>query len=169
VLNAAGYPARILKPRPDLYEVRSAPGMEEGVFAKRDIRRGEIIFAERPLLVMPDPQPSPQAALLNLYQIQQKGRSGFECLLEAAIARLPPESQADLRALRNVHTADQCSPLVGIAKTNNYDLRNLFDGSDTSSNYKTVNKIASRINHRCVLCLSFSSAMTNTLSAACPM
>jgi hypothetical protein len=157
VLNAAGYPARIPKPRPDLYEVRSTPDMGEGVFAKRDIMRGEIVFAERPLLVTPD-KPFPQAAtLLELEEVLQKKQSRFETLLEAAISRLPPESQADFKALGNVYPDDQCGPLLGIVKTNNYDLRNLFDGSDTSANYKTVNKIASRINHRCVLRLSFSN------------
>ena len=50
VLNAPGYPARIPEHRPDLYEVKSTPDMGEGVFAKRDIKQGEIIFAERPLL-----------------------------------------------------------------------------------------------------------------------
>ena len=155
VLNASGYPARIPKSREDLYEIKSTPDMGEGVFAKRDIMRGEIIFSERPLLVFPELQPSSQGStLLEFYKAQQKKQSGFESLVEAAIAHLPPESQADFRALHNAHPPDQCGPLVGIVRTNNYDLRNLFDGSDTSANYKVVNKIGCRINHRCVLCLS---------------
>ena len=154
VLNAAGYPARIPTPRPDLYELRSTPDMGEGLFAKRDISRGEIIFAERPLLVTHEF--SQGATLLDLFGPQQKMHSGYECLLEAAIARLPPENQADFKALQNGYTADQCGPLLGRVRTDNYDLRNLFDGSDRSENYKAVNKIASRINHRCVLRLSFA-------------
>jgi len=130
-----GYSARVPKPREDLYEVRSTPDMGEGLFAKRDIIRGEIIFAERPLLVLPE---------------LPRGSSGQgpDSLIEAAIAHLPPESQAAFRALSNDYTPDQCGPLLGIARTNNYDLRNLYDGSDSSANYKIVNKIASRINHR---------------------
>jgi hypothetical protein len=34
---------------PDLYKVRSTPDMGKGVFAKHDIKRGELILAERPL------------------------------------------------------------------------------------------------------------------------
>lgn len=130
--------------------------MGEGLFAKRDIKRGEIIFAERPLLVTPDPC------------LSQSNYPIFEAFLEAAITLLPPESQADFRALHNNH---QCSSLTGIMKTNNFDLRNLFDGSDQSANYKVINKIASRINHRCVLGLSFRLCddTSNFLSAVCPM
>lgn len=132
--------------------------MEMGVFAKRDIRRGEIIFAERPLLVVPDSlnSVSQDAKLLELDRVQQEKRPGFATLLEAAVARLPSESQADLRALHTAHTlANDKEPLLGILRTNNFDLRNLFDGSDMSANYKILNKIASRINHRCVLRFSF--------------
>jgi len=60
--------------------------MGEGVFAKRDITRGEFVFAERPLLVFPD----------------RPGSGRFDDLLEAAIARLSPEKQADFRALAHV-------------------------------------------------------------------
>ena len=159
VLNATGFPGRIPKPRPDLYEIKSTPDMGEGLFAKHDIKRGEIIFAERPLLVLPElkSRASLEATIFNLtIGRQEKKEPGFEGLIEAAISRLPPASQADFKALHNGYTSDQCGPLVGRVRTNNYDLRNLFDGSDSSANYKTVNKIASRINHRCVSCaLSF--------------
>jgi hypothetical protein len=131
--------------------------MGQGLFAKNDIKRGEIIFAERPLLVFPD------------LPLSQKNLSGFEMLLEAAIARLSPESQADFRALHNNYTSDQYTPLRGIGTSNNYDLRNLFDGLDQSSNYKIINKIASRINHRCVLDLSAPTTHLTLLSAVCPM
>ena len=160
VLKSLGYPGRMPKPRADLYEVRSLSDMGQGVFAKHDIRRGEIIFAERPLLVLPEvhKQKSLSSILLNLSVSQQNWDSEFERLLEAAIAHLPPESQSDFRALRNVYTRDQCGPLLGITRNNNYDLRNLFDGSDMSENYNIVAKIAARINHRCVsLHLSFSA------------
>ena len=93
--------------------------MGEGLFAKRDIRRGEIIFAERPLLVAPDSlrYRKVPVSLTSL----QKGlkHSGFESFLEAAVARLPPESQADFRALQNVYAADKCGPVLGTVRTNN--------------------------------------------------
>jgi hypothetical protein len=75
VLNATGYPARIPSTRPDLYEFRSTSDMGEGLFAKHDIKRGEIIFAERPLLVIPE--------LMNF--------SGFEAFLEAGWFKSPSQ------------------------------------------------------------------------------
>jgi len=51
ILNTPGCPARIPKPsRVGLYEVRSTPDMGQGLFAKCNIRAGELIFAERPLI-----------------------------------------------------------------------------------------------------------------------
>lgn len=146
VLNASGYPAQIPEPRlPDLCEVRSTPDMGMGVFAKHDIERGEIILAERPLLVIPE-------------NIVGATPSEFESLLEAAVGRLSPESQADFKELQNSFSSDQCAgrPLLGIVKTNNYTIGNLFDGSNMSENYVIVNKVASRINHRCVSLAPFS-------------
>jgi len=52
ILNTPGYPARIPKPpRGDLYEVKLTPDMGQGLFAKCNISTGELIFAERPLIV----------------------------------------------------------------------------------------------------------------------
>jgi hypothetical protein len=122
VRNAPGYPAQIPNPRlPDLYEIRSTLDMGMGVFAKRDIVRGEIIFSERPLLVIPD----------NIKQLRQGDALGhshqitlseYESLLEAAVASLPPENQAGYRPLQNNYTSDKCGPLLGIVRTNNYAL-----------------------------------------------
>ena len=72
VLKTPGYPAPLPKTRDDLYEIKSMPDVGKGVFAKRDISRGEIIFAERPLLVLPELQPSSQgSALLDLHRLLQ--------------------------------------------------------------------------------------------------
>jgi hypothetical protein len=70
----------------------------------------------------------------------------FESLLEAAIARVPPESQAGYRALQNAHTSDKC-PLVGIVKIDYYAAENLFDGSDMSARYA---KLHLAFDHRCL-------------------
>ena len=130
--------------------------MGAGVFAKRDIKQGEIIFAERPLLTAANKiMPFSQGATLDRHGAQEIKPSDFESLFEAAIARLPPESQADDRALRNPYPGDMCGPLFVILRTNNYAAINLFDGSDRFTRY--YGKIASRINHRYVPCPFFSA------------
>jgi len=145
VLNTPGYPARIPKPRRlDLYEVRPTPDMGLGLFAKRDIKRGDLILAERPLLVAP----LGMRALQSATQISEFIVS--ESLLEAAIAHLPSESQADYKALHNVHLGDLNlgGHLLGIALTNAYSIT--LYGSDKTLINAAVCKIGSRINHRCL-------------------
>jgi hypothetical protein len=157
VFNAPGYPARIPKPRrPDLYEVKSTPDCGLGLFAKHDLKRGDLIFAERPLLVTPRGMRA-IGPIPDHYTTHEKIRitiSEFESYLETAIARLPPKGQADFRALHNSHTDDGSGPLLGILRTNSYGINNLYDDLPDDSNedasYGAVCKIGSRLNHRWV-------------------
>ena len=155
VLNAPGYPARIPKPtRPDLYQVRSTPDMGDGLYAKCNIKRGEIILAERPLLVAPiGIGKLQQDDHYTKTQMQPILMSEFELLLECAIGRLPSQSQADFKALHNSHTGDGSGPLLGIMRSNSYTIGNLYDGPDNAPTcaYAAVCKIGSRINHKYVL------------------
>ena len=82
-------------------------------------------------------------------QIMQITMPEFKGLLEFAISRLPTKSQADYRALHNVHTADGSGPLLGIMKSNAYGT-GLYDSNQSSdvAQYGAVCKIGSRINHR---------------------
>ena len=179
VLNAPGYPARIPKPsRPDLYHVRSTPEMGAGLFAKRDIKRGEIFLAERPLLVAPvrigKVQQSDQ---YTESQLQKMWMSEFEMLLECAVGHFPNQSQADFRALHNAHTINGSGPLFGIVRSNSYTIGNLYDGPDDAPTctYAAVCKIGSRINHRYVppthllFCLLTKTWLLNNPSVAYPM
>jgi len=149
VLNTPGYPARIPKPRRlDLYEVRPTPDMGLGLFAKCDIKRGDLILAERPLLVAPFGMRALQSAIPT--QISDFMVS--ESWLEAAIAHLPPESQADYKSLHNVHLGNLNlgGHLLGIALTNAYAIT--LYGSNKTLN-AAICKIGSRINHRCLALL----------------
>ena len=151
VFNSPGYPARIPKPsRPDLCQVRSTPVMGKGLFAKHYIKRGDLIFAERPLLVTPnkmhlilpeaisDPQKKMRMLILQ-----------SERMFELAIGRLPLDSQADYKALQNVYTGSELGPLNGISSANGYDIGDiLYNGSNKNNAYGAVCKIGSRINHR---------------------
>lgn len=129
--------------------------MGVGLFAKCNIKRGEVFLVERPLLVSPN---TVKASSKNLFlhhytpqQIEHIIMLEFESFLEYAFNRLPIESQADFKALHNAHTADGNCPLLGIMWSNGYGIGNLYDGSDGVGRYGAVSKIGSRINHRCGL------------------
>ena len=125
--------------------------MGQRISAKCDIKRGELILAERPLLVYPRNISPLESAIMDHYTVAQQKQVTmfeFEKVLETAFSRYPPESQADFRALHNSHTGDGSGPLFGIARTNNYGIHNLYDGTDTEARYNTICKVASRINHR---------------------
>ena len=145
--------------------------MGKGVFATRDIPVGEIIFAERPLLVVP-------CAITPFRKINPKDYSTedymkimlfeWEQLLEAAAGRMDPERRAKLMALANCHLEDGSGPINGIVRTNGFSAGNLCDGDDTEPTgkyraarlYSVVCDIGSRMNHRCVLFYFFRLAIT---------
>ena len=155
VVKSPGYPARIPKPtRPNLYEVRSTADMGVGLFAKRNIKGGDLIFAERPLLVSPRKMAggtfTGKIEDYSEQQIKQIAIREYERLLEFAIGRFSSELQADYRALHNAHTNDGSGPLFGIVRSNGYGIDKLYDGTDETSIYSAICKIGSRINHSCV-------------------
>jgi hypothetical protein len=155
VFDAPGFPKRVPKPTggAPACEVKMTPNMGMGVFATRDIKFGELVFAERPLLVKPM-----NANALELVIPMGSKYNGFifreeEKVLEAAVSRMSPANQAAFRALANSHTEDGSGPLAGICRTNGYGVAKIFDGPgtravDDSCRYSVVGNIASRINHR---------------------
>ena len=156
VFNTPGYPARTPKPRPDLYEVRSTPDMGQGVFAKRNIKCGELIFSERPLLVAPTwlgggTRTGDVARKFAKYtpdQVRQVLIFEFEKVLDTAVQRMGEKGKASFMSLFNSHTADGSGPLFGIMRTNSFGCNELSD--DGPFIYGGVCNIASRINHRYV-------------------
>lgn len=137
-----------------MYEVKSTSDMAEGLFANRDIKRGDIFLAERPLLVVPHGvRPLSTGTIPDHYtpqQIQQIIAHEFESVLEFALGRSSSENQAAYKALHNAHTGDGSGPLLGIMRTNAYGIGSLYDGTDEVANYGAICKVASRINHRYV-------------------
>jgi hypothetical protein len=53
VLNQPGFPRPVPKPAHLNYVIKQTDKMGKGLFATRDIKFGELVFAERPLLVVP--------------------------------------------------------------------------------------------------------------------
>ncbi|KAF4612720.1 hypothetical protein D9613_011817 [Agrocybe pediades] len=162
VLNRPGYPKVVPKPSgPPAYEVRSTPDMGMGVFATRDIAAGELILAERPLLVAPrdigmmvDPSKLMLREKYSPDEFKQITMMECEKLLEFVVHRyMEPEHREAFLALANSHQEDGSGPLLGIIRTNGYGIEGLFDGPKVneweSNTYGAIVKVGSRINHSC--------------------
>ncbi|KAH9474895.1 hypothetical protein JR316_0013363 [Psilocybe cubensis] len=144
VLGVPGYPRAL--PSMDgesvAYEVRDAgaheKGMGLGVFATRDIDAGALIFAERPLLVIP----------VNSGRLATSD-SNIENTLAIAVGRMRAGSRDAFMQLANCHNDE--GPLLGIVRTNGWIVRELSDeGEGTDKAYTAICKIAARINHSCM-------------------
>ena len=159
VLQTPGYPAHTPKPRlPDFYEVRMTPDMGQGVFAKRNIKRGDLVFSERPLLIAPTwlgrAEDGNKYTTIQNHQVMM---FEFEKVLEVAVQRMPEKERALFMALYNSHTADGTGPLLGITRTNAFGISAISEGRIKT--YGAVANLGSRINHRYVIIRRLSSPM----------
>jgi hypothetical protein len=92
---------------------------------------GDLIFAERPILVVP--------ALIKIQvkvprsytqdQIIQAQFFEWERVLEKAFTRVTPERQAAYKALHNSHLHDGSGPLLGVVRTNGFQVGDFHEGS----------------------------------------
>ena len=170
VINAPGYPQPVPKPKASCgiqpaYVIKQTPNMGLGVFATRDIEMGELIFAERPLLVSPRGNVAmrvdPKVQHYSLKTQMAIAMMEWEKTLEAAVGRMEPEDKKAFMELANSHKDDGSGPILGIIRTNGFMVgSNIFDGpemrADGNNAYSGVVKIGSRINHRYVHLAFFS-------------
>ncbi|PPQ68884.1 hypothetical protein CVT25_009007 [Psilocybe cyanescens] len=159
VFKAPGYPRAVSKATGlPTYEVRLTQDMGFGMFATRDIKVGELIFAERPLLVMPAnfrllaaDVPLPRN-VEDIHATQMAILMQSEKTLEYAVDRMSPGNQKAFKALANMHTEDGSGPLMGIIRTNAYLIGSLYDGEKLveprQNGYVGICNLGSRINHR---------------------
>jgi hypothetical protein len=168
VINSPGYPQPLPKPKASdgiqpAYVIKPTPNMGLGVFATRDIKMDELIFAERPLLV--SPRSNTGFSIENLQQYDLKTQMAiammeWEKTLEAAVGRMESAARKAFMELANSHKHDGSGPILGIIRTNGFRVGgNIFDGpvkrEDGYNAYSGVIKIGSRINHRYVLVFFF--------------
>ncbi|KAL1717201.1 hypothetical protein EV715DRAFT_264817 [Schizophyllum commune] len=153
------------------YRIAPAEGKGLGMFAARDLQTGDLILAERPLIMAPvrlPPSPEdfpdgmpPSVTKRELSQAQFKS---LERYLKTLLERMPPERSSAYRALKNIHEGDGSGPLVGRFRTNGlavsekYAYRGMpnFPGDL----FSVVMDEISRVNHRLPIDL-FSSCRPN--------
>ena len=154
VLNEPGFPQPVPNPPGNVksYIVKSTVTMGKGVFATRDIPIGEIIFAERPLVITPHGVLVPPCEH-HVAKYTKMALFHQEKQLEVAVEKMDSERRAQLLALSNWRSQNGEGTLNGIVKTNSYGVHNLTDeesGPDGPHRYSAVCDVGSRINHRSV-------------------
>lgn len=152
-------------PQPDSGEIHfavmSTQEMGVGLYATHDISAGELIFAERPLLVAPvtATRVGQRVTGLRYENLKDEDPALKRTIMEQAELRIKDavsRMREDKRdgyyfALPNAHTEDDRGPLFGILRTNGYQIEGLYDGiinNRTLKGYVGVCRVGSRINHR---------------------
>ncbi|KAI5894521.1 SET domain-containing protein [Schizophyllum commune H4-8] len=126
LISQPSYPRPVLRPPSILHRVAPAAGAGLGVFAVHDLGAGELVFSERPLLVVPT--------------------SVTECEWEACAARLPPAALGALVALADVDPRGGGRPAARRIRTNGVRVPSLCD---SGTDYLAVGALSARVNHSC--------------------
>ncbi|KAJ7575609.1 hypothetical protein C8J56DRAFT_838010, partial [Mycena floridula] len=156
VLDYPGFPAAVPQPVTPAHKIVQTATKGLGVFTTRKVLVGELLFAERPLLITPqglwvsDDVRSADNTKDRLHQIALDER---EKRLEILLNRF--DSDADkvrVMALHNSHKEDGSGPILGIVRTNGFgapkELRHRgLEG--IKYDYSILCDQGSRINHSC--------------------
>ncbi|KAF7357582.1 SET domain-containing protein [Mycena sanguinolenta] len=113
VMNTPGFPQPLVHPAQPSFRLADAPGMGMGLFSTRDLKMGDLILCERPLLISPrgvptDPNPNFTDEMFVQYSMNM-----YEKCAAMAVDRMRPKDKAAFMALANCHTEDgsgPCSP-----------------------------------------------------------
>jgi hypothetical protein len=151
ILSTPGFPSSIPQPDMPSHRIRETPTSGLGMVATRDLKMGDLIISERPLLVtcrgasphvdVPDGTPMMQRIQAMIVQ--------WEKVLECAFGRMSEESQAAFKALANSHTEDGSGPILGAIRTNGFGISLGGDEKDITLVHSAVYDHISRVNHSC--------------------
>ncbi|KAK7460844.1 hypothetical protein VKT23_008775 [Stygiomarasmius scandens] len=157
IVSVPGFPEALPRTdpsRPKPYTIVESTGKGMGMFAARDIEWGELIVAERPMLVIPVAFPYEGAAVtpanFTTDHIQQLHLNQTEKVMEMLLSRMPKENQEAYKKLANCHKEDGSGPLYGIVRTNGFGLEDYckIEKPGHPERYSGIFKDLSRINHR---------------------
>lgn len=152
ILSTPGFPQPVPKPDRVSHIVGKSKTADLGLTAARNLKAGDLVYAERPILMafqnskVPRVPPGTTKEQLVYVVLQE-----WERQLRPAFERLEPEKQAAYRKLANSHTEDGSGPILGIMRTNSFGVDldpNLSDEGKVS----VVCEVLSRVNHRCAFC-----------------
>ncbi|KIY53236.1 SET domain-containing protein, partial [Fistulina hepatica ATCC 64428] len=175
IFTYPGFPDLVPRPRRKMYTIQDTSHMGLGMFAACDIKMGELILAERPLLFAPafiifgtsDSLPSHYTE----EQTMQKMLVAWENEVSRAVSRMLPDDRAAYLALANCHKEDGSGPLFGIIQTNCFEVGDYRqDNNDHFGTHSAVCKDMSRANHSCcpnATRIFDPASFSMILSAAC--
>ena len=133
------------------HHVEPSPFGGLGVFATHPVHTGDLIIAERPLLILPcgfEMTTRPGSKGLSEEEIIQVTMHKEEEHLGVAVKRMTGENWKVFMALANSHTEDGSGPILGIVHTNAYKVSGLYDGheDDIAKSYTAV--LNTSVTHR---------------------
>ncbi|KAF8875773.1 hypothetical protein BD779DRAFT_1700215 [Infundibulicybe gibba] len=142
---------------PKAHRIGPTPGKSLGIFATRDLDRGDLIYVERPLLVLPSCTNHVDITCPPDWTWEKSMRAlMFEWDKEChrAFERLDPVAREAYLSLANIHTEDGSGTTLGICRTNGFRINwlsdTVSDGASTfEASYTGVCKDFSRANHSC--------------------
>jgi hypothetical protein len=140
-----GWPAPLpATPRPPICVVRDKPGRGKALFAVRHIARGELILAERPLILTTIAYGGgrPRNMEVNKEVLLQEILRDAEEELRPVFGRLSKAHQKAFMDLKDSHTEDGSGPILGRIRTNG------FAADIGNETYSAVCNMLSRANHR---------------------
>ena len=133
----------------DVVSTKVTPNMGVGFFAIRDVNAYDVIFSERPLLVLPWGFPHKMFASVSDEEVIRQFQLSSEELLQTILGTMTKEDVDTFMGLCNSLPND---PLLhGIARTNAFSTgadieeENLPEGKFA---YWVIGRLTSRINHR---------------------
>ena len=134
IVATPGFPQLVDTPNPPRYQVTPIPGAGIGLVATVDLEVGDLIVAERPLIVMTQALPGGQ------------GRRKFHPneWLRILVDRLRDENREEFFALHNCK-GNTRPHVVGISDTNSVGIGAL---TGVGGECTAICKIISRANHR---------------------
>ncbi|KAG6817593.1 hypothetical protein H0H93_007124 [Arthromyces matolae] len=148
ILSRPGFPCYVPSFDPPRYHIGPSKHGGKGLFAACDIKQGDLIFAERPVIVVPHNTPIPLRITPNMSQeeIFSIQLIEYERVLQYSVDRMLPQDREAFFELWNSHTEDGSGPIFGRIRTNGIGINLGEDGRQYSGTFL----IASRMNHSCV-------------------
>ena len=131
----------------DAVSTKATPDMGIGLFVKRNFKVSDVILSERPLLVFPVGLPSVNT--LPDDEVKKYHDSLFGKTLQQALGAMTKEDADAFMSLSNCYP--DLPQAHGIASTNAFGMDIDEENLKTQLGYSAIGKLASRVNHRCVV------------------
>ncbi|KAL1726159.1 hypothetical protein EV714DRAFT_287407 [Schizophyllum commune] len=149
------FPKPLTQPASPAHRISPAGKKGLGMFATRALSAGDLILAERPLMVRalgPPPYTGPQMGLFRNPPSLVSRVVEMEFQIEVMVQRMAPKNRNAFLALTNSPDLSGCGNLVGRMYTNGRDVLQGFTFSGMpggSATYTGLFDKLSRVNHSC--------------------